>query len=235
MQKIIFETARDVYDQVRPAWKGNREFLLAQIIGLVEKVLRSDRIRILPALFAQDELRRRILLTLNMTKIVQHIWQAIREGNTERLTAVFDSQHPIRSTADMRTWYTGRPCEYGKRSHVNFCVYDSTWEASEAFILDHDPNVEAWVKNDHLGFEVLYVFNGVVKKYRPDFLIRLKSGKMLVLEVKGQDTQHDQSKRHFLDEWCKAVNTEGGFGAWEWDVSLEPSDLKDILVKHAGA
>ena len=48
--------------------------------------------------------------------------------------------------------------------------------------------VDAWVKNDHLGFEILYVFKGVVKKYRPDFLIRLKNGKMLVLEVKGQDT-----------------------------------------------
>jgi type III restriction enzyme len=234
MQKIIFETARDVYDQVKPAWKGNREFLLSQIIGLVEKVLRSDRIRILPALFAQDELRRRILLTLNMTKIVQHIWQAIREGNTERLTAVFDAQYPIRSTADMRTWYTGKPCEYGKRSHVNFCVYDSTWEASEAFILDHDSTVDAWVKNDHLGFEVLYVFKGVVKKYRPDFLIRLKTGKTLVLEVKGQDTQQDQSKRSYLAEWCRAVNEQGGFGVWECDVSYEPSDLKDILAKHYG-
>lgn len=155
-----------------------------------------------------------------MTKIVQHIWEAIREGNTERLTAVFDGQYPIRSTGDMRTWYTGKPCEYSKWSDVNFSVYDSTWEASgEAFILDHDPNVDAWVKNDHLGFEILYVFKGVVKKYRPDFLIRLKSGKMLVLEVKGQDTQQDESKCHFLDEWCKAVNTQGGFGVWEWDVS----------------
>jgi type III restriction enzyme len=205
---------------------------LAQIIGLVEKVLRSDRIRILPALFNQDELRRRILLTLNMTKIVQHIWEAMREGNTERLTAVFDGQYPIRSTGDMRTWYTGRPCEYTTRSHVNFCVFDSTWEASEAFILDHDSNVEAWVKNDHLGFEVLYVFKGVVKKYRPDFLIRLTSGKMLVLEVKGQDTQQDQSKRAFLEEWCKAVNTQGGFGVWERDVSYAVSDLKDILAAH---
>lgn len=59
MQKIIFETARDVYYEMKPAWKGNREFLLAQIIGLVEKVLRSDRIRIVPVLFSQDELRRR--------------------------------------------------------------------------------------------------------------------------------------------------------------------------------
>jgi type III restriction enzyme len=150
-----------------------------------------------------------------MTKIVQHIWEAIREGNTERLTAVFDGQYPIRSTADMRTCYTGGPCEYCKRSHINFCVYDTTWEASEAFILDRDPKVEAWVKNDHLGFEVLYVFKGVVKKYRPDFLIRLTSGKMLVLEIKGQDTQQDQSKRHFLGEWCKAVNSQGGFEANE--------------------
>jgi type III restriction enzyme len=132
----------------------------------------------------------------------------------------------------MRTWYTGRPCEWAKRSHVNFAVYDSTWEAGEAFILDRDKNVGAWVKNDHLGFEVLYVFKGVVKKYRPDFILRLKSGKMLVLEVKGQDTQQDKSKRAFLDEWCQAVNAQGGFGIWEWDVSFAPDDLKGILAKH---
>ena len=29
----------------------------------------------------------------------------------------------------MRTWFTGKPCEYTERSHINFCVYDSTWEA----------------------------------------------------------------------------------------------------------
>ena len=79
----------------------------------------------------------------------------------------------------MRTWYTGKPCEYTKRSHINFCVYDSTWEAAEAFELDRNDTVDAWVKNDHLGFEVLYVYQGVVRKYRPDFLIRLKTGSIL--------------------------------------------------------
>ena len=115
---------------------------------------------------------------------------------------------------------------------MNFCVYDSKWEASEAFTLDHDPHVEAWVKNDHLGFEVLYVYKGVVRKYRPDFLIRLTNGKMLVLEVKGEDNQQNQTKRRFLDEWCRAVNEQGGFGTWSWDVSHHPADVKDILVKH---
>ncbi len=74
----------------------------------------------------------------------------------------------------------------------------------------------------------------MVRKYRPDFLIRLKSGKMLVLEVKGQDTQQDQSKRGFLEEWCRAVNEQGGFGAWCCDVSFAPADIVGILAKHAG-
>jgi hypothetical protein len=33
-------------------------------------------------------------------------------------------------------------------------VIDSTWKASEAFELDRNKNVDAWAKNDHLGFEV---------------------------------------------------------------------------------
>ena len=127
----------------------------------------------------------------------------------------------------------GKPCEWTARSHINFCVYDSAWEASEAFELDHNPLVNAWVKNDHLGFEVFYVHRGVVRKYRPDFLIRLKSGDMLVLETKGWDSDQNRTKRRFLDEWTRAVNEHGGFGHWSWDVSMDPGDIKDILVRHA--
>lgn len=229
MQKIIFETARDVFDQMRPNWKGNKEFLLAQLIGLIEAFLSSGRLKILPPLFNLDDLRRRILIILNMNKLVQHIWEAIRFENTESIIPIFDSDHPIRSTGNMQTWYTGKPCEYTKRSHINFCVFDSTWEASEAFELDRNPHVEAWVKNDHLGFEIHYIFSGVVKKYRPDFIIRLKTGTFLILETKGQDTQQDKTKREFLDEWVISVNEYGGFGIWQWAVSNDPADVAGIL------
>ena len=232
-QRIIFETARDVYDQMQKSWKGGKEFLLAQLVRLVEQFIRSDNIHITPTLFYQDDLKRRLIITLNMTKVVQHIWEAIRFENTEKLEPVFDRDRPIRSTGDMVKWYTGKPCEYTARSHINFCVDDSTWEASEAFELDHNPLVDAWVKNDHLGFEVFYVHRGVVRKYRPDFLIRLKSGNMLVLETKGRDSDQNRTKRRFLDEWARAVNEHGGFGRWSWDVSKDPGDIKDILVRHA--
>jgi hypothetical protein len=64
-------------------------------------------------------------------------------------------------------------------------------------VLDLNPNVAAWVKNEHLGFEIVYVFKGIVRKYRPYFLVHLKDGTMLVLEVKDQDSQENDTKREF--------------------------------------
>ena len=229
MQKIVFETARDVFDQMAPAWSGSREVLIAQLVGLVESFLASDRLQISPALFQEDNRRRRMLLTLNLNRLVRHLWEAIRHENTLALTPVFDSERPIRGTGDMLPWYTGRPWAETQRSHINRCVFDSTWEASEAFALDHHPGVAAWAKNDHLGFEIAYVFDGVVRKYRPDFLIRLTTGTMLVLEVKGQDSPQNQAKRAALDEWTRAVTRHGGFGGWAWAVSRTPSDVADLV------
>ena len=230
-QRIIFETARDVFDQMKRTWQGSRETLLAQLVKIVERFIASDRIAITPLLFYQDELRRRLIITLNMSRVVQHVWEAVRQENTERLTPVFDRDHPIRATSDMRTWYTGKPCERTKKSHINVCVYDSTWEASDAFALDDSVAVAAWVKNDHLGFEVLYVYRGVVRKYRPDFLVRLANGDMLVLETKGQDTEQDQVKRRYLDEWTQAVNSHGAFGRWRLAVAMNPGAVRDILLQ----
>ena len=232
-QRIVFETARDIYDQMQENWAGDRTFLLAQLVRLVEQFIRSGKIAISPALFGLDDLKRRLVITLNMAKVVQHVWEAIRHENTARLEPVFDRNRPIRATGDMRPWFTGKPCAPATRSHINVCVYDSTWEASDAFELDHAPDVDAWVKNDHLGFEVFYVHRGVVRKYRPDFLIRLKSGDMLVLETKGQDTPRDRTKRNFLAEWVNAVNAHGGFGRWAWDVSTTPGDIYGILARHS--
>jgi type III restriction enzyme len=130
----------------------------------------------------------------------------------------------------MLPWHTGRPWADTARSHVNRCVLDSTWEASEAFALDHHPAVVAWAKNDHLGFEVVYVFDGAVRKYRPDFLVRLGNDTTLVLEVKGQDSPQNEAKRAALDEWARAVTGHGGFGRWTWAVSRKPGDVADLIA-----
>ena len=230
-QRIIFETTRDIYDQMQHNWQGSRELLLAQLVKLVEAFINSDQIIIKPELFYQDELRRRLIITLNMTRVVQHIWEALRQEITEKIEPVFDRDRPIRSTGDMRSWYTGKPCERTKKSHINVVVYDSTWEASDAYVLDNSDEVDAWVKNDHLGFEIFYIYRGVVRKYRPDFLVRLKSGEMLILETKGQMSEQDRVKQRYLDEWIQAVNAHGGFGQWCKAVTGEPGEISSVLEK----
>jgi type III restriction enzyme len=147
-QKIAFETASGIFDQMKPSWKGNKEYLLASLIRLMEEFVASGKIDITPPLFNQEDLRRRLVVTLNLSKVVQHMWESIIAENSESLVPVFDTERPIVSTGDMRTWYTGKPCEYTKRSHINFCVYDSTWESADAFQLDRNINVEAWVRTN---------------------------------------------------------------------------------------
>lgn len=231
LQRLVFRAAVTIFDQMQPDWPASREQLLAQLVALVERFLRSDKIVITPHLFHHDELRRRLVMALSMNRIVQHLWSQLRFENAERLDVVFNEAHPVRTTADIPAWYSSRPVASARRCHLNLCVCDSTWEARAAYILDHDPHVRAWVKNDHLGFEVAYLFNGARRKYRPDFLVRLTTGATLVLEVKGQDDQENQTKRAFLDEWVRAVNTQGGFGHWQWDVVLDPENIAGVLAR----
>ena len=130
VQTIVFRIASTIYNsEKRPDWKGSKEVFLAQVVRIVEQFIFSDKIQIKNDLFHQDDSKRKILIILNMNKIVQHIWSAIRSDNTEKLTPIFDKEKPIRSTEDVRTWYTSRPCEWTEKSHISHCVYDSGWES----------------------------------------------------------------------------------------------------------
>lgn len=230
VQSIVFRIASTIYNsEKRPDWKGSKEIFLAQVVRIVEQFIDSDKIQIKNDLFHQDDSKRKILIILNMNKIVQHIWSAIRSDNTEKLTPIFDKEKPIRSTEDVRTWYTSKPCEWTEKSHISHCVYDSGWEASEAYFFDHTDLVESFVKNDHLGFTIFYNHKGVIRKFYPDFILRLVNGHYMILETKGVDSQQNQIKREYLDEWVKAVNNHGGFGKWHWAVSFHPSDIEGLV------
>ena len=231
-QRLIFEISREIYEQMQPNWQGNKEYLLIQLAKIVEDFIDSNKIHIY-SLSYQEDLKRRLLILLNMSKIVQHIFNAIRFKNTEEVKPIFNKEKPLKSTEDMMTWFTSRPCEHTKKSHISQIVVDSTWEMTEAFELDSNPDVIAWAKNDHLGFVINYVFRGVIHKYYPDFLIKLKNGNTLILEVKGKDDQQNRTKREYLDEWVKAVNSDRRFGRWSWAVSFRTSDIKDIISRNS--
>ena len=232
-QRLIFEISCEIYDQMKPNWQGNKEYLLIQLVKIVEEFIDSKKIFIYSLAYREDDLKRRLLILLNINKIVQHLFNAIKFENTKEVAPIFNKEKPLKSTGDMMTWFTSRPCEHTKKSHISQIVVDSTWEMTEAFELDHNPEVIAWAKNDHLGFVINYVFRGVIHKYYPDFLIKLKNGTTFILEVKGKDDQQNRTKREYLKEWVEAVNTDGRFGKWCWDVSFRTSDIKDKIIKHS--
>lgn len=156
-------------------------------------------------------------------------------GARNELPVIASGRAGTRSTAqvDFRTGRMLNPC---KKCHLNAYVADTNrWEQAAAFALDTNPIVEAWVKNDHLGFIILYRKDGATRKYLPDFIVRLVSGKMLIIEIKGQDLGDVETKTAAAWRWVDAVNREGGHGVWEYHLVKNPPDLGVILSRHSTA
>jgi type III restriction enzyme len=231
LQRLTFRAAHKSYETMQGRFTGNREYLLYQLIRLVEQFFESDKLRI-PTLYHQEPLRKRILFALNIDLIVQHLLRYVTEQNRERIEPVFDEESPIGSTRHMRTWYTTKPCFPTVRSQISHLIGDSSWEGYAANVFEKSDKVIAYAKNDHLGFHIYYLWNGARRRYVPDFLVRLANGKTLVLEIKGEDSEQNRAKRAALDAWVEAVNTKGGFGVWCRDVAFEPAQVHDIIEKH---
>jgi type III restriction enzyme len=233
LQTIIFRVAATIYNSERkPEWKGSKETFLIQLIHVIEDFVYSNKIVVKNPLFDKDQSRKRILIMLNMNKVIQHIWNEIRAVNTESLTPVFDKENPIRSTTDIRTWWTSKRNEVFEKTHTNFVVVDSKWEYLEAKTINQSTLVQSFIKNDHLNFVIYYNHQGVVRRFFPDFICKLKSGEYLIIETKGQDNEQNKTKRAYLDEWCRAINEHGGFGTWKWAVSFNPNDLDAIIHEN---
>ena len=237
MQNIIFTAASRVYDEMRTQTENLQEsgklHIIGQVVKLTEEFMNSGKITVTPELFETDIRRRKLLLCLNMDRVIRHMWQGIRSRSYEEIVAMFPQGKRERSTGEMASWYTSRPAYRTHKSHINLCVCDSTWEDSAADALDKHSDVKAWAKNDHLGFAVKYVYVGAARKYLPDFLVKLVNGKTLILEVKGIESEQDIAKREALCEWVKAVNAVKSYGEWLCDSCTSPAEIEGVIARHA--
>ncbi|MBK8398070.1 MAG: DEAD/DEAH box helicase family protein [Leptospiraceae bacterium] len=229
IQTMIFKIGKNIFDSEKKRWKGNPDYLLSQIIKLTEEFLSSDKIKINSEVYSRDENKRKLILIVNMDKIIRHLMQVIKEENTTEYELVFDDQKPMRSTADLWSYNTTRTCENYSKTHINLTVYDSQWEQFAAQRLQKNKNVISFVKNDHLNFFIPYQFNGASRKYYLDFIIKLKSGEMLLLEIKGQRTEESDEKAKAALDWVKAVNSQASFGKWRYAVAYQREEIDDIL------
>jgi len=141
------------------------------------------------------------------------------------IKALLDPFNPTGSTAHVRfntskadRWETGGP---PPKNHVNWVVLDSDWEAEFCRVAESHPRVVAYTKNHNLGLEVPYRFGSEVRKYLPDFIVRVDDGRgpddllNLVVEIKGYRREDAKAKKATMDAyWIPGVNNLETYGRW---------------------
>ena len=237
IQTSIFRIVKDLYLQKRPSWRGYPAVHFAQLVALTNRFVRSSKLKFNPELLdpevEDDPIAVKLAIALSVQNIVDHIWDYIKEHNTNNYLIQLDQFKPIGSTADMTTWYTAKPVYDTKRSHINRCVNDSGWEQTVAETLDSNKHVVAWVKiTQRLGFSVSYQWKGASRKYVPDFIVKLTNGKHLVLEVKGVETDRDRAKFKALQRWCTAVSAQDSYGEWHAEILYSVEQTPMALSKY---
>jgi len=133
----------------------------------------------------------------------------------------------VRSTRVV-DFYTGKELHDARRCHLNAAVFDFGWEQEAGELLDSHPAVSAWVKNDRLGLVIPYRKEGTPRKYLPDFIVDLKNGGRLIVEIKGQ-AGDAAIKKAAAERWCSAVNDDGRYGGWAYHLCFGAQEMTGVL------
>jgi type III restriction enzyme len=166
-----------------------------------------------------------ILYRDQLARAAEKIDIALTRGSEGKLLAVLDPYNPKGSTRFVNfitskpVWKTGAQ---PPKCHVSHVVLDSSWEEGLALTLENHSRVLAYAKNQAMGFDIPYLDGGVMRRYVPDFLVRLDDGGdeplNLILEVKGARDESDKAKAQTTrDLWVPGVNALGGFGRWHFE------------------
>ena len=146
--------------------------------------------------------------------------------------AMLDVYNPTSSTAFVNfntsksVWKTA-----ANKSHVNWVVTDSDWEAEFCRVAEKHPRVLAYVKNQGLGLEVPYLLGSTPRRYRPDFVLRIDDGQdqplNLIVEIKGYRGEDAIEKANTMRAyWVPGVNNLGSYGRWAFAEFTEVFEIE---------
>ncbi len=95
-----------------------------------------------------------------------------------------------------------------KKSVFNRVIGDSHFELQFASFLEECGDVVSYAKNYlAVHFKLDYVnTDGDISNYYPDFFVKLSDGRIVVVEIKGQEELNVPLKTQRLHQWCEDVN-----------------------------
>jgi type III restriction enzyme len=230
IQRLMYRVAASLIKPYGKPW------LFPQALGIAHQVIKpvGDGGKID---YAASVDPREICNMRYLTLISERIGAALRPGEgPERFLPALDEYQPIGTTDALNFSSPTDRCVPAVRSHISHAVCDSGLERKMVAILDSDDMgalVEAWVKNHRLFLEIPYLYIGTTYRYRPDFVVRLASGLVVLLEGKGDPDEKDDAKATAARRWVEAVNTWGGLGTWVHVICYDAGTLADQLRKAA--
>ncbi|MHB9026720.1 MAG: DEAD/DEAH box helicase family protein [Armatimonadota bacterium] len=99
-------------------------------------------------------------------------------------------------------------CLIPKKSVFNRIIGDSRFELLFARFLENCEDVESYAKNYlAVHFKLDYVnADGGISNYYPDFLVKLSSKRIVIVETKGEEDLDVPQKMARLRQWCEDIN-----------------------------
>lgn len=151
----------------------------------------------------------------------------------EALVPILNRYQPKGSTGRV-DFKTTKPCKDTPHSHLNQAALDTAqWEQSAVFFLEQAAmagHIRCYARNERLEFNIPYEYEGLSHGYQPDFLVQLEPGRMLILEIKGEEDDVDHAKHEAARRWVRAVNRWGEMGRWAFAVCKNPPGLPGLLA-----
>ena len=230
-ETIKLQASVRIHEAFGKSWQGDTASHIFQLGKIFEKFINSDKLKIDIPNNKKNEKLRRIILSQKIQTISEHIKQFIIETSNSDLTVVIDESRPFIKTGDLNSWMTSKKTQKIEFSHINNMVVDSKFEGlfcQELERLAKNKKIIYWVKNDHIGFKVWYVFKGEVHSYYPDFIIKINDQKHIIIETKGVKDDQDEYKWNALKEWCLAVNNSQKYGNWDFKQVYKIEDFKKL-------
>ena len=242
LQAIEFEITREIVNRLTEAastpsgqWRssaafarGSRAALFPQVLGFVQAYVR-DRVE----LHGLDP--REIGLQVYAEQIVSRLFDAIMPDDAQGeppLLPRLNRYRPIGSTGSVH-FKTVRPVQPTIASHLNYVAcHTASWEQAAMFSIEQaakDTVVECYARNYRLEFTIPYELYGEPRAYEPDFIVRLRDGRHIVLEIKGAPDADADAKHQAARRWVQAVNNWGRLGEWAFLVCRDPQRLGESL------
>ena len=138
---------------------------------------------------------------------------------------------------------TRRPIMRLSKSHLSAAVLlsqggdQSIGEGVAVNVLEGMDAVECFTPNIEGRFAIPYEHQDQQRYYEPDFIVRMRGGKHVLLEIKGKGGKvHDEdlvaAKSAAAETWCKAVNNEGCYGEWAYEICQRTAEIRPQLLAH---